>query len=351
MSTQSVVFGEAVVRRHRQLRAAVARPDLLAGHVQQRALHGADARAPHPRPAAARGVINSQARQRTASRTSSRRRCSSPALTSVVVAGIIFRLMFAETSTGPGEPGDRPGSARTRSAGCAPTSVASSRCWRWRCGGTRASTSCTSSPACSRSPTSYYEAASIDGAGKLRQFFSITLPNLKPTIVYVTTISIYGGLAMFLESFMLYAGNNSPEQPGPDGRRLPVPQGHRGERPRLRLRRGRRPARRDHGDQPHLPAPSPARSRRSLAMSAPTTATTPAPSADRTCAPRVSQAPAAPSGLFATIQGVFLVVIALIVAGAAGRDLRRHVPGRQRDHAQRPLARRRRRVVVASTTT
>ena len=59
-------------------------------------------------------------------------------------------------------------------------------------------------------PDEYYEAASIDGASRVQQFFQITLPNLKPTIVYVTTISIYGGLAMFLESFMLYAGNSSP---------------------------------------------------------------------------------------------------------------------------------------------
>ncbi len=63
-------------------------------------------------------------------------------------------------------------------------------------------------------PNEYYEAASIDGAGKVQQFFKITLPNLGPTIVYVTTISIYGGLAMFLESFMLYAGNNSPNNQG-----------------------------------------------------------------------------------------------------------------------------------------
>ena len=63
-------------------------------------------------------------------------------------------------------------------------------------------------------PTEYYEAASIDGAGRVQQFFHITIPNLKPTIVYVTAISIYGGLAMFLESFMLYAGNNSPNNQG-----------------------------------------------------------------------------------------------------------------------------------------
>ena len=32
--------------------------------------------------------------------------------------------------------------------------------------------------------------------------------------MYVVTISIYGGLAMFTESFMLYAGNNSPNNQG-----------------------------------------------------------------------------------------------------------------------------------------
>src|SRR5690606_14791004 len=63
-------------------------------------------------------------------------------------------------------------------------------------------------------PTEYYEAASIDGAGKVQQFLRITVPNLKPTLVYVTTISIYGGLAMFLESYMLYAGNGSPNNQG-----------------------------------------------------------------------------------------------------------------------------------------
>ena len=38
----------------------------------------------------------------------------------------------------------------------------------------------------------------------------VTLPLLKPTTIYVLTISIYAGLAMFLESYMLWGGNNSP---------------------------------------------------------------------------------------------------------------------------------------------
>ncbi len=63
-------------------------------------------------------------------------------------------------------------------------------------------------------PTDLYEAASIDGANKWQQFTKISLPLLKPTTVYVLTISIYAGLAMFNESYMLWKGNNSPQNIG-----------------------------------------------------------------------------------------------------------------------------------------
>lgn len=63
-------------------------------------------------------------------------------------------------------------------------------------------------------PTELYEAASIDGATKWQQFKSISIPLLKPTTVYVLTISIYAGLSMFLESTMLFKGNNSPNNIG-----------------------------------------------------------------------------------------------------------------------------------------
>lgn len=43
---------------------------------------------------------------------------------------------------------------------------------------------------------------------------TISLPLLKPTTVYVLTISIYAGLAMFNESYMLWKGNNSPQNIG-----------------------------------------------------------------------------------------------------------------------------------------
>ena len=62
--------------------------------------------------------------------------------------------------------------------------------------------------------TEYYEAASIDGANSWQKFLYITMPLLKPTTIYVLTISIYAGLAMFTESLMMFNGNNSPKNIG-----------------------------------------------------------------------------------------------------------------------------------------
>jgi len=45
----------------------------------------------------------------------------------------------------------------------------------------------------------YYEAAKVDGAGPIRQFFSITLPSLKPTLIFVIITSTIGGLQIFDE--------------------------------------------------------------------------------------------------------------------------------------------------------
>lgn len=51
-------------------------------------------------------------------------------------------------------------------------------------------------------PREYYEAATVDGAGKVRQFFSITLPSLKPTLIFVIITSTIGGLQIFDEPRM-----------------------------------------------------------------------------------------------------------------------------------------------------
>jgi raffinose/stachyose/melibiose transport system permease protein len=46
-------------------------------------------------------------------------------------------------------------------------------------------------------PKSLYEAAQLDGAGRIRQFFNITLPQLKYTIITSSTLMVVGSLTFF----------------------------------------------------------------------------------------------------------------------------------------------------------
>jgi len=55
-------------------------------------------------------------------------------------------------------------------------------------------------------PTSMYEAATIDGAGRVRMFFSITIPQLKYTIITSSTLMVVGSLTFFDLIFVLTAG-------------------------------------------------------------------------------------------------------------------------------------------------
>jgi cellobiose transport system permease protein len=48
-------------------------------------------------------------------------------------------------------------------------------------------------------PRELYEAAAIDGASSRRQFWSITVPMLKPVIIFTAFISTIGGLLLFAE--------------------------------------------------------------------------------------------------------------------------------------------------------
>ncbi|MEV7967954.1 sugar ABC transporter permease [Sphaerisporangium sp. NPDC088356] len=55
-------------------------------------------------------------------------------------------------------------------------------------------------------PRSMYEAAEMDGAGRVRKFFSITLPQLKYTIITSSTLMVVGSLTFFDLIFVLTAG-------------------------------------------------------------------------------------------------------------------------------------------------
>ncbi len=136
-----------------------------------------------------------------------------PALTSVVVAGTIFRLIFGEM-TGSlmnqviGMFGMMPIKwLKIQSTGFMTLLLLA--CWRWTGVNTLYYLS-----GLKNIPSDLYESAQIDGASAWQTFTKITVPMLRPTTIYVLTISIYAGLAMFTESYMLWNGNNSPQNIG-----------------------------------------------------------------------------------------------------------------------------------------
>jgi raffinose/stachyose/melibiose transport system permease protein len=55
-------------------------------------------------------------------------------------------------------------------------------------------------------PQSLYEASQIDGAGKIRQFFSITLPQIRYTIITSSTLMVVGSLTFFDLIYVLTGG-------------------------------------------------------------------------------------------------------------------------------------------------
>lgn len=66
-------------------------------------------------------------------------------------------------------------------------------------------------------PASLYEAAEIDGASRVQQFFQITLPQLKYTIITSSTLMVVGALTYFDIIFVLSGGG-----PGTATRILPL---------------------------------------------------------------------------------------------------------------------------------
>ncbi|MFV2009358.1 MULTISPECIES: carbohydrate ABC transporter permease [unclassified Micromonospora] len=59
-------------------------------------------------------------------------------------------------------------------------------------------------------PTELYEAASVDGAGKIRQFFNVTLPMLSPVIFFNLVLETINGFQGFTAAFVISNGTGGP---------------------------------------------------------------------------------------------------------------------------------------------
>lgn len=59
-------------------------------------------------------------------------------------------------------------------------------------------------------PQEYYEAASVDGAGKVRQFFVITLPALSPIILFNLIMQMISAFQSFTQAFIISGGQGGP---------------------------------------------------------------------------------------------------------------------------------------------
>jgi multiple sugar transport system permease protein len=60
-------------------------------------------------------------------------------------------------------------------------------------------------------PRHLYESASVDGAGRLRQFWAVTVPGVRPATTLVVILALITGANLFTEPYLLTAGG------GPDG--------------------------------------------------------------------------------------------------------------------------------------
>ena len=76
-------------------------------------------------------------------------------------------------------------------------------------------------------PQDLYEAAALDGASRWQQFLHVTLPGLRPTILFTIVVSTIGASQLFGEPLLFGGGqaNGGPVEPVPDARAVHVPAG------------------------------------------------------------------------------------------------------------------------------
>ena len=138
-----------------------------------------------------------------------------PALTSIIVAGIVFRLAFGSLETSIanrfiGLFGAQP-KMWLQFSGSSTFVLVLLTLWRWMGVNIVYFYSAIQSI-----PADLHEAGKIDGANTIQAFLHITLPSIRPTLIYVLTITVLGGFSMFTESVALWQQSN----PGGIGRTI-----------------------------------------------------------------------------------------------------------------------------------
>jgi len=58
-------------------------------------------------------------------------------------------------------------------------------------------------------PAQLYEAAAVDGAGRRTQFVRVTLPMLRPTLLFVVAMTLIGNFQLFAEPYVMTRGGPS----------------------------------------------------------------------------------------------------------------------------------------------
>lgn len=130
-----------------------------------------------------------------------------PSLTSIIVAGIVFRLAFGTLETATANRvltffGLEPVKWLSYAE---PANFVLILLTLWRWNGVNIVYYLSGLKSI---PKDQYEAAQIDGANAVQSFFHVTLPGIKPVLIYVITITVLGGFSMFTESVALWQQKN-----------------------------------------------------------------------------------------------------------------------------------------------
>jgi cellobiose transport system permease protein len=152
-------------------------------------------------------LLNRRLRARTALRMG----ILIPNVTSVVAVGIVFGLIFADQYGLVNWLLDSVGLptvewSRERWGGW--VAVATMVDWRWT--GYNALIYLAAMQAI---PRDMYESAALDGASAWRQFWQLTVPLIRPTIIFTVIISTIYGMQLFTEPY-IFAGGRSNGGPG-----------------------------------------------------------------------------------------------------------------------------------------